>query len=140
MRWLAWTAVTFAMHFVWEMSQAKWFVGMAELPFWTGTFLCLRASLGDIVITAVAFVSAAAASRTLLWPRLRRTLPFTMFMLVGLIITIAYEVFALRTGRWSYGPEMPTLFGIGLLPLLQWTIIPPIEVVIFRALWRRGPA
>jgi hypothetical protein len=31
------------------------------------------------------------------------------------------EVFALRTGRWSYGPIMPTLpiLGVGLTPLLQ---------------------
>ena len=137
MRWLALLLFTFAMHFTWEMSQARWFAGMMDLPFWTGTFLCFRASLGDIVITAIAFAMAAGAERTMLWPRLRRVRPFALFMVTGLVITAAYEVFALRTGRWIYAAEMPTLFGIGVLPLLQWTLIPPVEVVLFRMLWRR---
>lgn len=27
---------------------------------------------------------------------------------------------ALESSRWRYGSVMPTLFGIGLLPMLQW--------------------
>lgn len=136
MRWVTWASVTFAMHFVWEMSQAKWFASMAALPFWTATYLCFRAAVGDLVITAIAFALAAAAARRVSWPLQRGVVPIAVFLAIGLIITIAFEVFALRTGRWTYAVEMPTLFGIGVLPLLQWSVIPPLEVVFFRVIWR----
>ena len=37
---------------------------------------------------------------------------------------------------WTYQPEMPTIVGIGIAPLLQWILIPPVIV----ALLRRGRA
>ncbi|GAC1395111.1 MAG: hypothetical protein NVSMB68_12070 [Thermoanaerobaculia bacterium] len=35
-------------------------------------------------------------------------------------------------GRWRYSETMPTLFGVGTLPLLQWLLVPFIEVTSFR--------
>ncbi len=43
-----------------------------------------------------------------------------------------YNVY--RTGAWSYTADMPTVYGIGLSPLVQWLIIPPAIVVAYRAL------
>lgn len=52
-------------------------------------------------------------------------------MAVGVLITIAAE-WVLTEGieRWTYAPSMPTLpvLGTGLLPLLQWIILPPLVV------------
>lgn len=141
MRWMAWLLVAFALHFTWEMYQAKWFASMTGLPFWTATFLCLRATLGDLVITIVAFAAAAGTARVLMWPLRLRVVPMLVFLATGMAITIGYEIFALRSGRWTYAEDMPTVFGIGLLPILQWSLIPPIEVALFRLLWRdRGSA
>ncbi len=54
---------------------------------------------------------------------------------VGLVITIILE--ALATGpleRWSYTSSMPTLpvLGTGLLPLLQWILLPPLTLWFVR--------
>ena len=51
----------------------------------------------------------------------------SIFIAIAIIITIIFE--ALPTGvlnRWQYGEAMPTLpvLGTGLLPVLQWLIIP----------------
>jgi hypothetical protein len=35
-------------------------------------------------------------------------------------------------GSWQYADSMPTLAGIGLLPLLQWTLIPPLSWLLLR--------
>lgn len=138
-RWLAWLSATFALHFIWEMWQAKWFASMTGLPFWTATGICLRASAGDLAITLVAFAVAAGISGALLWPVTEPIrAPAIAFVAVGLTITIAIEIIALRTGRWTYDPSMPTLFGIGLLPLAQWSILPLLEVALFRVIWRYG--
>lgn len=136
MRWLAWLAATFMLHLGWELSQARWFATMSGLPFRQGLWICIRASLGDVVITLIAFAAAAAVARGLHWPLALHAAPLVTYMAAGVAITAAYEIFALRTGRWEYAAQMPTLFGIGALPLLQWTIIPPLGLLIFRTMWR----
>ena len=136
MQWAAWVVAVFAMHFIWEISQAKWFISMTGMPFWQATYVCFRATLGDLVITALAFGAAAAVARRIEWPRKRAIIPCLVFVTTGILITAGFEVFALRTGRWNYGPGMPTVFGIGALPLAQWIVIPLLEVPLFRWLWR----
>ena len=139
MRWASWIIVVFAIHFGWEMAQAKWFSSMAGLPFWTGTLVCLRATVGDLAITLVSFFAAAAVARTFPWPIHHLTAgAVVVFLAVGLAITVAVEIVAVRTGRWSYADAMPTLFGIGVLPLAQWIVLPLIALVVFRVIWSAG--
>ena len=70
-----------------------------------------------------------------LWPASR---PWAggAFVVVGAMGFTAwsewYNVY--RTGAWSYASEMPTVYGIGLSPLLQWLILPPAIVVAYRTL------
>lgn len=130
--------MTAALHFVWEMGQGGWFASMDPLSFWHATLLCARATLGDVVITAVAFAIAAVAARSLHWPAENNPslLPFAIFIATGLAVTVAYEIHALAAGEWSYAETMPTIEGIGLLPILQWLIIPTAELAAFRLLWR----
>ncbi|MBW3564528.1 MAG: hypothetical protein KY459_07370 [Acidobacteria bacterium] len=139
MRWAAWMIAVFAMHFAWEMAQAKWFANMTELPFWTATLVCLQASAGDVVITLVAFFAAAAIVGTSKWPVTHLAAsPVTVYLTTGLVITIVIEIIALRAGRWSYADDMPTIVGIGALPLAQWIILPVIGLALFRLIWTRG--
>ena len=44
-----------------------------------------------------------------------------------------YNVY--RASAWGYAVSMPLIFGIGLTPLLQWLILPPVMVVAYRKLW-----
>ncbi len=43
-----------------------------------------------------------------------------------------YNVY--QIGSWGYTASMPMIFGIGLTPLLQWLILPPMMVVAYRKL------
>ena len=43
-----------------------------------------------------------------------------------------YNVY--RAGSWGYTTSMPMIFGIGLSPLLQWLVLPPVMVASYRAL------
>lgn len=137
-RWLTFLLLSFALFFVWEMAQGKLFASMQGLPFWSATALCLKATAGDLFISAIAFGSAAAAAKTLRWPAKDRVIgPMVVFLLVGLAISIAYELRALQTGRWEYDPSMPTLAGVGILPLLQWLVIPMTQAGLVRAMWKQ---
>ena len=137
-RWIAVILVTLAFHFAWEMAQGNLFHLMQPMPFWRATAWCARATAGDLVITTIAF-SAAAMSGGLRWPLTRRHLsPALIFLTAGILITIGYEIYAVSTGRWAYDEQMPQIFGIGLSPLLQWIVIPLLEIAAFRVIWRRA--
>ena len=137
-RWLTFALTTAALSFVWEMAQGGWFASMAPLSFWRATLLGSRATVGDVVITAVAFAVAAAAARNSHWPAEKRQslLPFAIFIASGLAVTVAYEIHAIAVGQWSYAETMPTIAGVGVLPILQWLVIPIAELAVFRILWR----
>lgn len=136
-RWIAVLSVIFALNFAWEMAQHNLFVPMQSMPFWQATAWCAKATVGDIFITTMGFW-AAAISGGPYWPLTRKSLsPVLSFLTVGILITIGYEIFAVSTGRWAYTKQMPQLFGVGMLPLLQWIVVPILEIAAFRVIWRR---
>ena len=137
-RWIAVILITLALHFAWEMAQHNLYLLMRSMPFWRATAFCARATAGDLVITTIAF-AAAALSGGRHWPLLRRRLsPTLIFLTVGILLTVGFEIHALSTGRWAYDELMPQIFGIGLSPLLQWIVVPLLCVAAFRTIWRRA--
>lgn len=124
--------VAFALHFVWEMGHAKWFATMKELPFWTATAWCARAALWDVAISSAAYLAAALAARHARWIGKPSPLPIAVYLVLGLAITVVVERSALAAGRWRYAPDMPTIAGIGLSPLLQWIVVPLLIVAVAR--------
>ena len=137
-RWTAVILITFALHFAWEMAQHNLYLLMHSMPFWRATAICARATAGDLVIAAIAFL-AAAMSGGRHWPLVRRRLsPILIFLTVGMLLTVGYELYAISTGRWAYDDRMPQIFGIGLSPLLQWIVIPLLEIAAFRKIWKRA--
>ena len=132
--------VTLALHFTWEMLQAPAFMEFAGST-WEGTVRCFVASLGDVLLASGAFAVTALVFRRPNWPLLSRwAVPAITWMAIGLVATIALERWSLDRGRWVYGSEMPLVFGIGLLPLVQWLAVPAITLVIVRYLARNWAA
>jgi len=126
---------SFLLHFVWEMWQAPFFADMASTAHWSEVVACSRATLGDAAMAVVAFWGGALPRRSRYWFVAPRGWEVPIYLAIGLALTVVFEWLA--TGplaRWSYSPEMPRLpiFGTGLLPALQWVVVPPI------ALWITG--
>jgi hypothetical protein len=131
-RALALVLFAYALHFAWEMAHAKWFATMSELPFWTATAWCARAALWDVAISAAAYLAVALAARNGRWVAKASPLPIGVYFVLGLAVTVAIERSALATGRWRYAPDMPTIAGIGLSPLLQWIVVPLLIIAVAR--------
>jgi hypothetical protein len=131
--------VTLTLHFAWEMLQAPAFMDFAGST-WEGTVACFVASLGDLLVASGAYVVTALAFRRLRWPiEPDWILPAATWTALGVLAAIAFELGALAQGRWAYGPEMPLVFGIGLLPLLQWIVIPALTLAVVRARMHKAP-
>jgi hypothetical protein len=121
------------LNFPLEFLQVPLFEGMADARHWDAIKACTRASLGDVIIMLVAFwvVSAAAASRR--WMAAPRRRHLLLLVATGLVVTVVIEWLALRgqwLGGWAYAAAMPIVpgLGVGLSPLVQWIVLPPLVV------------
>jgi hypothetical protein len=122
---------SFLLHFVWEFLQVPAYAGMAAIDHWDGVKLCLSATVGDTGLAVTAFWAASVAARTRYW--IVRPCPrdLLIFVATGIVLTIGFEYYHTNVSlRWTYADAMPVVppFGTGLVPLLQWTLIPPVVV------------
>lgn len=115
------------LNFGWEVQQMRFFQLPSDLSCLDRVENCTLATVGDTGISLIAFWSVAAVFKSRRWILQPSWWQSSLFILVGIIITASFE--ALATGvlnLWKYADSMPTLpfLGTGLLPLLQWLIIP----------------
>lgn len=126
------------LNYPWELIQTPLFEGMATAPHWDAVKICTRATLGDGIIMLIAYWSVSAAARNRWWFMRPSRYPVIGFIAVGLVITILLEMLAIRSIHpgwgWQYAEAMPTLpgIGVGLTPLFQWLILPPLALWIVR--------
>lgn len=131
--WAALAAFSFGLHYVWETLHAPLYVGLAEMPHAAGVVCCLRATAGDVGITLVAYGAVAAATRDRFWAAAPRRSWVAWYLGAGVAITVVMEVVSVYGwARWTYAPAMPTIAGIGLSPLLQWLMLPPVALWLAR--------
>ena len=129
--------LTLVGHYAWELGQAQFFAEHAGAPLGSYALHCFIASLGDVVIASIAYAVAAVAFRRPAWPWAPHPLgPAALWLAVGLGITVVFELWATAVGRWTYAEEMPRLLGVGLLPLLQWLVVPTATLLLLRLMTR----
>ncbi len=120
--------ISIPLNFIWEMSQMPLYKNMP----WNldTTLFCLVASLGDALMVLVIFFSVSFILKDKDWI-MDLTLQNILFtFLVGFIIAVLVERFALVDNMWSYSELMPIIpFDVGLSPVLQMVILP---LLIFR--------
>jgi len=119
---------------------------MAQMSLYasTGSWLqdfaeCLRASLGDGGMVLGIYAVGALVFRRLDWFRRPGIAGYAVMLTLGVILAAAFELAALRSERWAYTswmPRLPMMAGLGLLPMLQMMILPPIIFNVASALER----
>ncbi len=130
-----WSALAFVLNLAWEIAQVRLYTIWAEADRLSVAWALLHCSVGDVLIVLAMYALAGRVLRRADWPASR---PWTggAIVVVGALAFTAwsewYNVY--RAGSWGYTASMPTIFGIGLSPLLQWLILPPLLVVAYRTL------
>lgn len=126
-----WAAV---LHGLWEYAQVIPLYRCWErwTP-WQRIWVLPAATLGDAVATVVLTAAVAAA----LGPTHVQPLSGTgsvLLLAIGLVAGIALETWARRLDLWRYQKTMPTVrigeHHVGLVPVLQMTILPSLAVGI----------
>lgn len=133
LRYLPWLA---GLSLAWELAQMPLYTLWSEGSPAFIAFSVVHCTLGDAAIgtTALAvalIVTRAPALAGWRWGRIA---------VVTALAGAGYTAFSewqnvYQTGSWSYAPAMPLLFGIGVAPLLQWLVIPPLGIAFLRRHW-----
>lgn len=118
------------LNFPWEVLQAPLFDGMAAATHSAVIGACLQATLGDVVIMLLAHASIVVVTRRRRWMLAPSRREVAGFVAAGVAITAMIEWLATRghwVQTWVYSSAMPVIpgIGLGLSPLLQWVIVPP---------------
>jgi hypothetical protein len=126
---------SFLLNLAWEVWQVPFFRGMADQPHWLGVKACTQATFSDAGIALAAFWVTAVYAKARSWISQPNRMQIAIFLGVGIVATIIFE--ALATGaleRWAYTDAMPRLpiLGTGLLPVIQWLVIPPLVLWFVR--------
>jgi len=110
---------------VWEFAHSPLYTD------WTSewTYLLwtrLHCTAGDALILLGAFWVTAAVVRTRHWIGTRSRAGL-LFVALGFAYTVWSERYNVGVrASWGYGPAMPVLLGVGLTPMLQWVLLPPL--------------
>lgn len=124
-------------NFPWEMLQAPLFAGHAEAPHLVVVLSCLQATVGDAAIMLVAHGLASWFAGDRRWFLAPTAADLARFSTTGIIVTSGIEWLATRgwwVQSWSYSALMPVVpgLGVGLAPLVQWFILPPLVAWLAR--------
>jgi hypothetical protein len=133
-----WATLAFVLNMAWEVAQVRLYSIWDEADGSSVAWALFHCTLGDVLIALALFALAGIVLRRANWPVSRPWTGGAMVVAGALAFTAWSEWYNVyRVGTWGYAASMPMIFGIGLSPLMQWLIVPPVLVVAYRILVRR---
>jgi hypothetical protein len=132
-----WSALAFVFNLAWEIAHVRLYTIWAAADATGIAWALFHCTLGDVLIALVLFSLIGIVLRRADWPASRPWAGGVIVVIGAMAFTVWSEWYNVyRAGNWGYTSSMPLLFGIGLTPLLQWLILPPVIIDAYR---RLGP-
>lgn len=123
-----------ALDVVWEALQIPLYTIWTEAPAGYVAYAILHCTAGDVLIGASCLALALIATRAGPVARWRWGRVAALTVILGVAYTIVSEWLNTALLRWSYSELMPLLgvagARIGVAPLLQWIIVPPLALYL----------
>ena len=130
--------VSVLLNYVWEVAQmplyqrqGSWLEQAAH---------CIVPALGDGILVLTILGAGWIAFGSVTWTDSRDPASFALMLSVGLGLALAVEWVGLHLlRRWAYSDRMPLLplLGVGVSPLLQMLVLPPVIFGISRWWFKR---
>lgn len=121
--------IAFILNFIWEIVHYPLYYdlsGISKYPH------ILIASLTDMLIIFGIFLFLSLIHKNISWIKKPKIIDYIGIVFLSLIIAIFIEYYNLSIGRWAYTLSMPTIFGIGLSPLLQLAVTAILSLFIIK--------
>jgi hypothetical protein len=131
-----WSALAFVLNLIWEIAHVRLYTLWDTADGLSVAWALFHCTLGDVAIALAMFALVVVMLGDKDWPVSRPWAGGAIVVIGALAYTALSEWYNVyRVGSWGYAASMPLVFGIGLSPLLQWLVLPPVMVVAYRALW-----
>lgn len=132
--YLPWLA---GLNLAWEAGHVRLYTLWTEAEPAYIAFSVVHCTLGDVLIGAIALLVALITGREGALARWRWQRIAVVTALAGVAYTVFSEWMNLTLLRsWTYAESMPTLdlagFDLGLSPLAQWLVVPPLSLYLAR--------
>ena len=119
-RFLLVVFIALILNLIWEFSHYQLYFDYNSI---TGAKHLVIASIGDFLWISLIFGVISLINKKMNWIKNPKRNDYLLAILFGMIIAIFIEVVNVYfLGRWAYKEIMPTIFGIGLSPLVQLAI------------------
>ena len=130
LKWAAWALV---LNLLWAVAQLPFYAFAPEIGRLAIAWFVTHCTAGDAAIALGSFGMAALATRDREWSAQRPWLGLAVALGVGVLWTIQSEWQNVYVrSAWAYSAAMPTIRGVGLLPVLQWVLLPPLVLLAVR--------
>ncbi len=130
-----WAGLSFVLNLVWEVAQVRLYTLWNTADGISIAWALLHCTVGDVVIALAMFAVAGIMLWGLDWPERHPWIGGVIVVNGAMAFTAWSEWYNVyRAGNWAYTASMPMIFGIGLSPLMQWLILPPLIVGAYRIL------
>ncbi len=119
--------ISLILNIIWEFSHHFLYIdlsGIAKYPH------LVIASFADMLIILGIFMIISLKNRSFSWMKHPGKFDYLLVVLLGFAVAIFIEIINLNLGRWKYTDAMPTLFGIGISPLIQLALTGVISLII----------
>ncbi len=115
-RFLSVGLIALFLNIIWEFSHYPLYVDLSEISKYPHLII---ASFTDMLIILSIFAIVSLKNRNFNWIKNPSKFDYLLVVFMGLSVAVFIEVINLNLGRWAYTELMPTIFGIGLSPLIQ---------------------
>jgi hypothetical protein len=133
-------AGSFVLNWLWEMAQMFAYEEMAGRAWPQTVFTCTVATFGDVLTTLAVYGCIALIRRNVHWRLDASWRDYALAGALGAAIAVAIEKVAITSNQWSYTDAMPVvpMIQVGLLPLLQLTLLIPLTISVAAQFCRVG--
>ena len=126
--------IVLTLNTAWEFSHYFLYVdssGISKYPH------LIIASFADMAIIMGIFTTVSLKKKNFSWARNAKKSDYLLTVFSGLTIAAFIEYINLNLGRWAYTSAMPTIFGIGISPLIQLALTGTVSLVILKFVEKR---
>jgi len=126
--------IAFILNIIWEFSHNFLYIDLSGISKYPHLII---ASFTDMLIILGIFVIISLKNKNLNWIKNPPRFDYLLVVFLGLIIAIFIEMINLNLGRWEYTGAMPTIFGIGVSPMVQLALTGVISLLFISPLARQ---
>jgi hypothetical protein len=124
----------FILNLIWEFAHYPLYVDLTGIP---KNIHLIWASFIDLIFIFIVLSIVSLKNKSLKWIDNTKKSDYLLLIILTLLIAALNELINLNIGRWQYTSSMPTIFSIGIFPLIQLAITSIISLLIYKKIKKK---